>query len=388
VPQIPSGLVWGEMPRFRDVATNGYQSAELQPYAFDGTNGSYVVWYKITSRDYAEFISYATVTITPRTVRFEFPTVTKQFDGDSEWVDGVWTNMIHATHTAMVGNEEFDAIGHGHFRSKSVGSDADYFVLTNMDVTAVGTTKDRNYIKEYEAAGVVSVISTDPMGRTTVNGRRFDEMTEDEFPGSSAAITPAPARPDDDDPHPQPAHKPDPLGGDPVAPPLPTVALSDYDTTNVYDGVGHTMDTNALWNTIWDPTRYVIDEADWDKVHVRYSIDGSVWSDDPLLFTNVTVTSFWYCVEVPNYETVVHAVAVTVLSRAITVRANLQSMVYGDIGSLTPGFGVPAAWSDATAGTNMFFSSVYPEDPKTLGGAGTVWFCHLVPKQPTLMLIR
>jgi len=281
------------------------------------------------------------------TVEFSFPPVEKPYDGMDAWPKGVGTNLVRATHGAMVGTEEFDAFGEGHFRQKTVNTDDTYFVLTNIVVEAKAGALDRNYVKVYAAAGKKSAIGKDRNGKTTVDGTPIDELGPNDLPSSPAAITPAPLEPDKEGKkYPDTYPKPTPEdGGDPVAPPAPTKDLGSYDTSNVYAAVGYTMNTNALWRWIREAYGDKIDAADWPNVRVRCSADGTKWSEEMLTFTNVVTTSFWYSVAIPNFETRVRAVAVKVVKRPITVSACDQRMTYQDESTLYPGFKSQDAWA-------------------------------------------
>ena len=112
-----------------------------------------------------------------------------------------------------------------------------------------------------------------------------------------------------------------PFSEPPTGPaPLPDVTagtiVSSNDYVGVYDGEAHTIDTNRLWASLAeDPLLW----ANGPKV--TYSLTGAdgTWQDDPFTWTDAVTTSFWYCVEAPNFSNYYHAAGVTITQRVVTI---------------------------------------------------------------------
>ena len=104
--------------------------------------------------------------------------------------------------------------------------------------------------------------------------------------------------------------------------------LSKFDTTAVYDGQGHTIDTNVLVDAFT--------AAVGDEVTVQYAVgdalepDATTWASVPTLYTNAGEYVVWYRVSNPNYEDFVHAAKVFVSPRPLAVIADAKSKIYGD----------------------------------------------------------
>ena len=96
----------------------------------------------------------------------------------------------------------------------------------------------------------------------------------------------------------------------PLMPPdiSPTGGLSKFDTTVMYDGKAHTIDTNALLAVTLSGSTPVFSYA---------LAEAGPWQSMPPLFTNVCVTSVWYKVSAANYEDFVHEARLTINPRDI-----------------------------------------------------------------------
>ena len=114
-------------------------------------------------------------------------------------------------------------------------------------------------------------------------------------------------------------------GEEPGGETVPEGGLSVFDTTLVYDGGGHTIDTNAL--------EAAFAEALIGEFTVEYAVaeeePSEGWVVDAPLFTNVCATTVWYRVCSPNYEAFVHAARVTVTARPVEVRVTGARRTFG-----------------------------------------------------------
>ena len=120
-------------------------------------------------------------------------------------------------------------------------------------------------------------------------------------------------------------------GGEPGEGDVPDGGLSKFDVAVVYDGAGHTIDTNALIEAFG--TAMIGESA------VEYAADdGSAgigghgapdlpWGAAPA-YTNAGEYVVWYRVTNPNYEDFVHAAKVTIAKRPVTVAVAGHTATY------------------------------------------------------------
>ena len=121
------------------------------------------------------------------------------------------------------------------------------------------------------------------------------------------------------------------VGGEPGVGDVPDGGLSKFDATAMYDGEGHTVDTNALVAAFG--------AAMIGECAVEYAADdGSAeiggrgapalpWGAVPA-YTNACEYLVWYRVTNPNYEDFVHAAKVTIAKRPVTVRSRSRTKPY------------------------------------------------------------
>ncbi len=84
---------------------------------------------------------------------------------------------------------------------------------------------------------------------------------------------------------------------------------SKYDATVVYDGKGHTVNTNALTAA----------KIGSDAFAVLYSLDGATnWQSEPFVYTNAGQYAFWYMLQNANYNDYVHQVQLTITPKPIS----------------------------------------------------------------------
>ena len=109
---------------------------------------------------------------------------------------------------------------------------------------------------------------------------------------------------------------------------VPDGGLSKFDAVFVYDGAGHTIDTNALVEAF---AAAMIGES-----AVEYAAGGSQFTATvsdamncvPPCFTNAGEYVVWYRVTNPNYEDFVHAAKMTIAKRPVTVRSRSRTKPY------------------------------------------------------------
>ena len=93
----------------------------------------------------------------------------------------------------------------------------------------------------------------------------------------------------------------------------PEIPFSCFDTTNVYDGAEHTIDTNALEKAYKD-----LFLGNVPRFSYSLTSNGR-YVDEAPVFTNVTVTSVWYKVCAANFEDVIHPAKVIITNRCVTL---------------------------------------------------------------------
>ncbi len=104
-------------------------------------------------------------------------------------------------------------------------------------------------------------------------------------------------------------------GGEPGDGVVPTGGVSKYDITVMYDGEGHTINTNAL-------EEFTIQGA---TVKFSYSLNGKdEWSGVAPVFTNVCEASVWYKISADNYADYIHEAKVTITNRLVTLTSGTK----------------------------------------------------------------
>lgn len=238
--------------------------------------GSLTVWVEIAASGYITQTNSATVTIAPRPVSLTSKSDTKVYDG----------TPITA-HEVAVGGDGF-ADGEGAVVTYSgsqttVGVSENTFTYTLNDGTKAG-----NY------------------AITTVNGTLT--VTKASIGGGEGG------------------------GGEPGEGVVPDGGLSKFDVAVVYDGAGHTIDTNALVEVF---TAAMIGES-----AVEYAADdGSAgiggrgapalpWLADAPVYTNAGEYVVWYRVSNPNYNDFIHAAKLSITKRPVTVAVAGHTATY------------------------------------------------------------
>ena len=105
-------------------------------------------------------------------------------------------------------------------------------------------------------------------------------------------------------------------GDEPGGGAVPSGGRSKFDATFVYDGRGHTIDTNALEAAFGEA---VIGDFATAYGRAPDREGGQVeWRAEPPMFTNAGEYAVWYRVSSPNYEDFVHAATVTIAPKMLT----------------------------------------------------------------------
>ena len=237
--------------------------------------GSLTVWCEISAPGYITQTNSATVTITPRPVSLTSKSDAKVYDG---------TPLT--AHEVAVGGDGF------------VDGEGAAYAFTG-EQTTVGTSENTfTYaLNGKTSAGNYAI--------TTVNGTLT--VTKASIGGGEGG------------------------GGEPGEGDVPAGGLSKFDVAVVYDGTGHTIDTNALVAAFG--------AAMIGECAVEYAADdGSAgiggrgapalpWGAAPV-YINAGEYVVWYRVTNPNYEDFVHAAKVTIAKRAVTVRSRNLTKPY------------------------------------------------------------
>ena len=259
--------------------------------------GEYVVWYRVTNPNYEDFVHAAKVTIAKRPVTLTSKSDTKVYDG---------TPLT--AHEVAVGGDGFVD-----------GEGATYTFMGAQ--TSVGTSENTfTYtLKENTSNGNYKI--------TTVNGTLT--VTKATIGGGEGG------------------------GGEPGEGDVPDGGLSKFDVAVVYDGAGHTVDTNAIIEAF---AAAMIGES-----AVEYAADdGSAgiggrgapalpWGAAPA-YTNAGEYVVWYRVTNPNYEDFVHAAKVTIAKRPVTVRSRSRTKPYDGMPLALTAADIDAALTDGGQG--------------------------------------
>lgn len=239
--------------------------------------GSMTVWCEIAAPGYITQTNSATVTITKRAVTLTSGDASKNYDGSP-----VLCGDIHVTGDGFISGEgaTFTMTG----SQTSVGTSENTFTYTLNE----GTKADNYDITTVNGTLAVTKATVGPGGGGTGGG---DE------PGGGEV----------------------PQGGE-----------SKFDITAMYDGEGHTIDTNAL--------TAAFGAAMIGEFAVEYAKDdgsGNGGRGAPALpwgavpaYTNAGEYVVWYRVTNPNYEDFVHAAKVTIAKREVTVTSADGSWTY------------------------------------------------------------
>ena len=233
------------------------------------------VWYRVSAPNYAPEVGSIGIKITKRPVTLTSKSAAKVYDG-----------MPLTAHEVAVGGDGF------------VDGEGATYAFTG-EQTAVGTSENTfTYaLNGKTSAGNYAI--------TTVNGTLT--VTKASIGGGEGG------------------------GGEPGEGDVPDGGLSKFDVAVVYDGAGHTIDTNALV--------VAFGAAMIGENTVEYAADdGSAgiggrgapalpWGAAPV-YTNAGTYVVWYRVTNPNYEDFVHAAKVTIAKRPVTVSVAGHTATY------------------------------------------------------------
>ena len=225
------------------------------------------VWYRVSAPNYAPVVGSVGVRIMPRPVTLTSKSAAKVYDG-----------MPLTAHKVVVGGDGF-----------ADGEGATYAFAGSQTVVGTSENTFTYTLKENTAAGNYAI--------TTVNGTLT--VTKASIGGGDGG------------------------GDEPGSGEIPGDGLSKFDTSAMYDGAGHTVDTNALVETFAG----ALVDAGEAKVYYGYTSTGAAtgvvqvdtWSEVPPVYTNAGEYVVWYRVTNPNYEDFTHRVRVTITRRRVTV---------------------------------------------------------------------
>ena len=230
--------------------------------------GSLTVWCEISAPGYITQTNSATVIVTPRPIMLTSKSATKVYDG-----------MPLTAHEVVVGGNGFvdgEGVAYAFAGSQTVVGTSENTFTYNLN----GNTKAGNY----EIA--------------TVNGSLT--VTKASIGGGEGG------------------------GDEPGDGGVPDGGLSKFDAAFVYDGAGHTIDTNTL--------AVAFGAAMIGENTVEYAAGGSqspatvsgAMNCVPPCFTNAGEYVVWYRVTNPNYEDFVHAAKVTITKRPVTLTSGTK----------------------------------------------------------------
>ena len=248
-----------------------YSLAKTGPYvgnllltnACDAT----AIWYTVAASGYNTYTNWATVTITPRPVTVKSGNISKVYDGTP-----LKLTASGITADNLVAEESF--------------------VYRDLaERTAVGKTRATFTVSAGTGTRLENYDITTAFGSITI---------------TKAMVGPGGGN--------------EPGGGE-----VPEGGLSKFDTTAMYDGEGHTIDTNALATAFG--TAMIGESA------VEYAVGGSQFTTTvpgamncvPPCFTNAGEYVVWYRVTNPNYEDFVHTAKVTIAKRPVTVTSGTKT---------------------------------------------------------------
>ena len=247
--------------------------------------GSMTVWCEIDAPGYITQTNSATVTITKRAVTLTSGDASKVYDG---------TTLVK--HEVAVSGDGF-----------ATGEGASYEYTGSQTTVGESENTFTYTLNEGTKAGNYDI--------TTENGT---------LTVTKATVGPGGGGGDE------------PGGGE-----VPTGGLSKFDVTAMYDGEGHTVDTNAL--TAAFGAAIIGMGTDGGATLeppfvVEYTVDDGIGNGGPgvpalpwgavPVYTNAGEYVVWYRVTNPNYEDFVHAAKVTITNRPVTVTSADGSWTY------------------------------------------------------------
>ena len=253
------------------------------------------VWYRVSAPNYVPVVGTVGVRITPRPVTLTSKSATKPYDG---------TPLT--AHEVTVGGDGF------------VDDEGATYAFTGSQ-TAVG-----------ESENTFSY---------TLNANTAADNYEIATANGTLTVTKATVGPGG--------------GSEPGPGDVPAGGVSKFDAAFVYDGAGHTIDTNALAAAFGAvllgdiAMEYALDDGNAESG--GRGAPALPWGAAPA-YTNAGEYVVWYRVSNPNYENFIHAAKVTISKRPVTVRSrNLTKPYDGTPLRLTAG-DIDAALTDGGQG--------------------------------------
>ena len=259
------------------AATGAEKVADWREAAPVYTNaGEYVIWYKVTNPNYENFVHAAKVTITKRPVTLTSGTkLDFVYDGQPHGFP-----VLGKSENGFVSGEDVTTSNWATVTMVAEGEVANTFDYAPLDGTDLA-----NYAVTV-VTGKIAVI------KATVG------------PGG---------------------------GEEPGADDVPAGGVSKFDATFVYDGEGHTINTNALQAAFGaalvgeSAVEYALDDGNAESG--GRGAPALPWGTAPV-YTNAGAYAIWYKVTNPNYEDFVHAAKLTITKRPVTVRSRNLTKPY------------------------------------------------------------
>ena len=238
--------------------------------------GSMTVWCELSAPGYITETNSATVTISKREVTLTSESDSKVYDG-----------AALVKHEVVVGGDGFAANEGATYdftgSQTGVGESENTFAYTLNDGTKAG-----NYtISTVNGTLTVTKATVGPGGGGSGGGEEPDEPGDGDVPAGGA---------------------------------------SKFDVTVMYDGEGHTIDTNALFAAFGAA---MIGDVAAMYGRAPDEPGGPIaWTATAPTFTNVGECVVWYKVTNPNYEDFMHSAKVTITNRLVTVNITGHSATH------------------------------------------------------------
>ena len=319
------------------------------------------VWYRVSAPNYAPVVGSVGVRITPRPITLTAPTTSKTYDGtpltfgagdvaaggDGYAPGEVFTlsgfasiteaGKIDADYTVADGTARMNNYAITYVagtltvtrRSVTLTSKSDTKVYDGIPLTAHEVTIGGNGFIDGEGATYTFTGSQTAVGTSeniftyTLNGNTKADNYEITTVNGTLTVTKAS------------------IGGEgggeePGDGEIPDGGLSKFDVTAMYDGEGHTINTNAL-QAVFSATLIGASAVEYVAGGSQFTATVSdAMNRVPPCFTNAGEYVIWYRVTNPNYEDFVHAAKVTIAKRPVTLASGTKlDFVYD---------GQPHAW--------------------------------------------
>ena len=303
--------------------------------------GEYFLWYRVSNPNYDNFLHAAKVTVTPKSLTVRAAAKSKTYGASDPALTYTATGLVGSD--AVSGSLARDAgenVGTYAIRQGTLTAGDNYAIsytganltISRKALTVRATAKTKVYGSADPALTytVTGLVGSDAMSGSLVRDAgevvgtyaiRLGTLTAGNnytinFTGANLTITRATG----------------PGGGgsggeEPGSGSVPEGGLSKFDATAVYDGRGHTIDAEAIAAAFTAAMGGACEVA--YALDANGSPDAATWASSPESFVDAGEYTVWYKVSNQNYEDYLHAAKVTVTPKALAVRADAKTKVYG-----------------------------------------------------------